>query len=158
MSPATASRHRLIRSLLQTENVSSQQELVELLAERGHRVTQATVSRDLVVIGAAKRRTVEDRLNYSVVVDGAAAGGPNEMRALGLAVAGFVEAIVASGNLVVMKTPPGAAQMVAGAIDRASPDGVLGTVAGDDTVLVVAGINVAGDVLALEFEQMGAVQ
>jgi len=58
----------------------------------------------------------------------------------------------------VMRTPPGAAQMVAGAVDRASPIGVIGTVAGDDTVLVIAGAGVGGEAIVADLEKMGAGQ
>ena len=156
MSPATASRHRLLRKLLTAETVSSQQELVSLLAARGHLVTQATVSRDLVALGAVKRRTAEGSVRYRI--RSATSDGSADMIALGRVLAGFVEAITPSGNLVVMKTPPGAAQVVAGAIDRASPNGVIGTVAGDDTVLVIADVDTGGGPVAAELEEMGAGQ
>lgn len=157
MSPATASRQRLVRRLLDTETVSSQEDLVLLLAEHGHRVTQATVSRDLASLGAVKERSSADRVRYRLA-DGGAADVSDATRTLGSTVAGFVEAITASGNLVVMRTPPGAAQIVAGAVDRASPHGVIGTVAGDDTVLVIAGAGVGGEAIAADLEKMGAGQ
>ena len=82
-----------------------------------------------------------------------AAGGSGELSA---AVAGFVRLITPAGNLVVLRTPPGAAQMVAGAIDRAALGGVVGTVAGDDTVLVVAPDDRGAGQVAMTLEQMGA--
>ena len=157
MSPATASRHRVVRRLLQTHTVSSQHEMVALLAREGHVVTQATVSRDLLSLGAIKERTSGQGLQYRIPGVPSGNGGA-EMRALGQAVAGFVEEIAPSGNLVVLKTPPGAAQMVARAVDRAAPDGVVGTVAGDDTVLVVVEEEVGGNVIAANMERMGAGQ
>ena len=136
--------------------MSSQHELVVLLAEEGHRVTQATVSRDLDALGAVKHRAGDEQARYSIPAD-AAAGRPGAAtRRLAEAIAGFVEAIVASGNLVVMRTPPGAAHLVAGAIDHAGVAGVIGTVAGDDTLLVVADGDVGGESLAKTLENLGA--
>lgn len=79
-----------------------------------------------------------------------------EERAAGRALADFVESIAVSDNLVVLRTPPGAAQLVASSIDGAGLDGVLGTVAGDDTLLIVASENVGGAKLAARLEGMGA--
>lgn len=155
MSPATASRQRLLRRLIETRPVSSQRELVDLLGEAGHPVTQATVSRDLVAVGAVKDRSAGAAGTY--VIPAIQAGGHDPAStALANAVAGFVEMITPSGNLVVLKTPPGAAQMVAGAVDRAGVKGVVGTVAGDDTVLVVADEILGGARVASDLEQMGA--
>jgi transcriptional regulator of arginine metabolism len=75
--------------------------------------------------------------------------------ALGRALAQFAVAITPSGALVVVKTPPGAAQVVAGAIDGAVLGGVLGTVAGDDTLLVVVDEKIGGWRIAKELERIG---
>jgi transcriptional regulator of arginine metabolism len=135
--------------------VSSQQELVDLLAEAGHRVTQATVSRDLEALGAVKQRR-DDDAQYLIPGDGMAGETGPASRIAADAVATYGESIVASGNLVVMRTPPGAAHLVAGAIDRAELAGVIGTIAGDDTLLVVADVAVGGEVLAENLENLGA--
>lgn len=145
----TAARRRLIRTLIDTETVTSQSELVELLAARGHLVTQATVSRDLQVLGAVKAD--DDRY---VLVDRPEVGEARET--LARAVDEFVEVIVPSGNLVVLHTPPGAAHVVAAALDRSGLDVVAGTVAGDDTVLVVAAEPASGREVAHVIEQIGA--
>jgi transcriptional regulator of arginine metabolism len=154
MSPGTASRRRTLRRLLDEEVVSSQHELVALLAASGHRVTQATVSRDLEALGAVKERLDDDEMRY-LIPDDAAASRPGEQVAA-RAIAEFVESIVPSGNLVVLRTPPGAAHLVAGAVDRADLPGVVGTVAGDDTLLVVADAEVGGESLAKSLENIGA--
>lgn len=153
MSPSTASRRRLLRRLLRERPVSSQREMVGLLADAGHPVTQATVSRDLDALGAVKRRVDGDEV-YAIPDE--AAGDTGTARAASAAITGFVDSIVPSGNLVVLRTPPGAAHLVAGAIDHAEIDGVVGTVAGDDTVLVVAAARVGGSELAKILENIGA--
>ena len=153
MSPATAGRRRLLRTLVTTEDISSQQALVERLAAAGFPVTQATVSRDLEAIGATKVRGTNGPAHYAIT-DRAV---PDDAeRAVSRSISEFVESIASSGNLVVLRTPPGAAHLVAGAIDRADLDHVLGTVAGDDTLVVVAAEGRGGVRLAEDLEQMGA--
>jgi transcriptional regulator of arginine metabolism len=154
MSPATASRRRVVRQLLSERAVASQVELVSLLADAGHRVTQATVSRDLDALGAVKERGETESVRY-IIPDESVANASDAVRAAGRAIAGFAEAITSSGNLVVVRTPPGAAHLVAGAIDHAGIDGVIGTVAGDDTLLVVADAGMGGDSLAQNLEKIG---
>jgi transcriptional regulator of arginine metabolism len=124
--------------------------MVVMLAASGHEVTQATVSRDLDAIGAVKVKLKAGGTRYEI--PSAPIGDAELARAL----ADFAESISTSGNLVVVRTPPGAAHLVAGAIDRATLDYVLGTVAGDDTMLVVAKEAVGGAALAAELERIGA--
>jgi len=126
--------------------------MVELLSGEGYPVTQATVSRDLEAIGAVKDRS-EDcyRLGDESAPDAAHSY-------LGRIMADFVQEIAASGNLVVLKTPPGAAQMVASAVDWATLDQVIGTVAGDDTVFVASAASSGGSELAEILERIGAGQ
>lgn len=142
----TASRRRLVRSLLVAGQVGSQQELVDLLAEHGHDITQATASRDLRAVGAVK-----DGAGYVLTDD-------RHTEAVGLAHAldEFAESIAASGNIVVIRTPPGAAHLLAAAIDAVSVAGVVGTVAGDDTILVVADEPTGGRELVARLERIGA--
>jgi transcriptional regulator of arginine metabolism len=144
----TAARRRLVRSLLADTRVESQQALVDLLAEHGHAITQATASRDLQAVGAVKNGDgyviSDDRHLHST--------------ALAEAIDGFAESIIASGNLVVVQTPPGAAHLLAAAIDASEVDGVIGTVAGDDTVLIVASERVGGARVARELERRGALR
>jgi transcriptional regulator of arginine metabolism len=142
---STAARRRLIRTLLTDRPVGSQQELVELLARHGHEITQATASRDLAAVGAVK-----DGDGY--VIDDTRHSGAS---ALARALDELAESIAASGNLVVIRTPPGAAHLLGAALDAASVEGIVGTVAGDDTILVVADEAVGGRRLAVRLEQIG---
>jgi len=140
-----AARHARITSLLTRGLVHSQQQLGELLAAEGVVVTQATLSRDLVELRAVKIRTPSGILTYAVPVEGGgrttpATGPDEEMLAARLArlCAELLVTAEASGNLVVLRTPPGAAQFLASAIDHSVLPAILGTIAGDDTVLVIA--------------------
>ena len=151
MTRNTAARRRALRALVNRRAIGSQQQIVELLAEAGYPVTQATVSRDLDAIGAHKH--TNGPVQYVIAEPESTTA---EMAAVARVLGEFVEEIVSSGNLVVLKTPPGAAQVVAGALDRARLDGVAGTVAGDDTVLAVAGEETGGWRLAKELERIGA--
>ena len=121
-------RHALIRELVADHRITSQTELVELLASRGLSVTQATVSRDLDELGIGKLRGADGTIAYHLP----------DAAGLGPILRQFVIMIDASGNLAVVRTPPGTAGMVAAAIDAAELDDVLATLQGDDTVLVVA--------------------
>jgi transcriptional regulator of arginine metabolism len=143
-----AARRRAIRRTLTAGMVSSQAELVHLLKERGFDVTQATVSRDLKALGAEKVRDDDGRLSYALKAGTADSS-------LARTLAEFAGEFQPSGNLVVITTPPGAAQVVAGAIDRAALDDVVGTVAGDDTVLVVT-TDGRGARVAERLEEIGA--
>lgn len=153
MSPATASRRRLIRQLLAGGGVSSQSQIVTHLTSAGFPVTQATVSRDLDAIGAVKVRNGEAARYEIGDSERFAFAGRDE--AATRTMTDFVESIASSGNLVVLHTPPGAAHLVAGAIDSAGVPGALGTIAGDDTVLVVAATPTGGKRLAGRLDKMG---
>lgn len=144
----TSARRRIIRSLLNERSVASQNDIVDLLAQRGFDVTQATVSRDLASIGARKD-TNGYVLGGEPLHDGAE-------QALAGTIDAFVTSIEPSGNLVVLKTPPGAAQVVAAALDQAAPFAMAGCVAGDDTVLVVVGEKANGRDFAEELQDLGA--
>jgi transcriptional regulator of arginine metabolism len=154
-SPLTkAARHAQIAAILGQQQVRSQEELAELLGQRGVRVTQATLSRDLEEIGAIRLRDADGVLVYALPgepgpggvsgVAGALAGGPFAPSAADPAVrlarlaAELLISAEASANLVVLRTPAGAAQLLASAIDHAGWPAVLGTVGGDDTVLVIS--------------------
>ena len=132
-----AERQRRIARLLEERRVTSQNELVGLLAALGQPATQATVSRDLEELGAVKVRR-NGRVVYALPSESAVGPpGASPGDALRRLLAGSVGGTEASGNLVVVHTPPGHAGMVASAIDRARVEGVSGTIAGDDTILVV---------------------
>ncbi len=154
MSPATAARRRLIRKLISNGDITSQGRLVEMLAEEGFSVTQATVSRDLDALGAVKVENANGVESYTTAVDRPVL---TEAEArLRRSVSDFVDEIAVSDNIVVVRTPPGAAHLVAGAIDASNMDGVLGTVAGDDTLIVIANPNLGGAEVATKIEQIGA--
>jgi transcriptional regulator of arginine metabolism len=140
-----ARQHRIVQ-ILEKAPVSSQQQLVELLAAAGVEATQATVSRDLEELGAVKVRASGGDSVYAVPELPRDRVAPEEhlRRVLG----DWVVDVAASGNLVVVRTPPGSAHVVGSALDRAGLAEVLGTVAGDDTVLVVAVEEVGGGALA----------
>ncbi|MEI6404674.1 MAG: arginine repressor [Actinomycetes bacterium] len=130
-------RHGKIRQLLAAQGVTSQAELQKLMADDGFHVTQATLSRDLELLEAVKVPGPGGRAHY--VIPDSATGVVEARDPLRLArtLSDMVEAIDFSGNMVVIKTPVGAASYIARAIDRSGMTSVLGTVAGDDTVMVV---------------------
>jgi transcriptional regulator of arginine metabolism len=153
-----AGRQSRIAEMLATTPVRSQSELGRLLAAEGVAVTQATLSRDLEEMGAVKIRRAGVGTVYAVPDE---APGP-VLRALSDASDGRVSrlaaellvSVEASANLVVARTPPGGAQLLASAIDRADLPDVLGTVAGDDTVLLVARDPAGGTALADRLRRM----
>jgi transcriptional regulator of arginine metabolism len=140
-----AARQARIASVLATSSVHSQTELGRLLAAEGVEVGQATLSRDLEEIGAVKVRRPGSGSGTVYAVADDEMPGP-VLRALTDATEGRMSRLAAellisaeaSANLVVLRTPPGGAHLLASAVDRAGLDDVLGTVAGDDTVLLIA--------------------
>lgn len=146
-------RQHLVVGILAANAVASQEQLVALLAEQGCAATQATVSRDLDDLGAIKVRAADgDDSIYALPAL------PRDQRApedhLRRVLADWVVEVASSGNLVVLRTPPGHANVVGAALDRSGRADVVGTVAGDDTVLVVAaegtpGVDLAHRLLAL---------
>ncbi len=142
--PLTKSaRQQRIIELLESEQVRSQTELADLLAAAGVSVTQATLSRDLVELDAVKVRGADGALVYAVPGEGgdrspvvARESAASEARLARLC-AELLVAADSSANLVVLRTPPGAANFLASAMDKAELGEVLGTIAGDDTVLVI---------------------
>lgn len=135
MADRTASRRLLLRSLLAERPISNQQDLIDLLSGHGYPVTQATVSRDLAAIGAVKE-TDGDGQRYVLRLANEEDGPKRE--ALSRMLAEFVTSIVPAGNLVVIKTEEGAAGAVGRALDRIALPIIIGTLAGDDTILAVA--------------------
>jgi transcriptional regulator of arginine metabolism len=133
---AKTQRQHRVAKLLAEHRVQSQTQLVELLATDGVLATQATVSRDLDELGAVKVRIPGGEMVYAVPELARDRVAPEEH--LRRILADWVVQVAHSGNLVVVQTPPGCAHVVGSAIDRSGVDGVLGTVAGDDTLLLVA--------------------
>lgn len=145
MNPGTAAkrprvtkrqRQHLIGQLVEQHVIHNQSELVAHLAKAGVQATQSTVSRDLEDFGAIKVRVPGDQSAYAIPAMPTEQVAPlDHLRK----VAGeWIVDVTSSANLVVVRTPPGSAHVVAAALDRAALGGVLGTVAGDDTLIVVA--------------------
>jgi transcriptional regulator of arginine metabolism len=134
-------RHARIVALIRDHAVRSQTELADLLGEDGLVVTQATLSRDLEELGAVKVRGTDGTApTYVIPEEGhgplrLAEQAPERLRRL---LRELLTGADASGNLVVLRTPPGAAQFLASAFDRSGLPDIVGTIAGDDTILVVA--------------------
>jgi transcriptional regulator of arginine metabolism len=144
--PLKAARQQALAALLRTRQVSSQAVVLEHLRGQGFDATQATISRDLDDLGAVKVRGPDGRLVYALPEPGGGHGADHDevRRMLGASLL----AIVPSGNLVVLRTPPGHAGALASTLDRAGIAGVAGTVAGDDTILVVCTERTPGRVMA----------
>ena len=152
-------RQRRIVELLGRHEVRSQGDLLTLLAQDGIEVTQATLSRDLLELGAVKVRTGRS-LVYAVPGEGGdrTARPAPDGTALTARLRRVCEELLVtaepSHNLVVLRTPPGAANFLASALDHAALAGVLGTIAGDDTIMIIttgtdASRRTASDLLAL---------
>ena len=140
-----AGRHARIVEMIRMWTVRSQTELAEMLAGAGIQVTQATLSRDLEELGAVKVSG-----SYLIPEDGKrplreAEQGPARLLRL---LRELLTGVDASGNIAVLRTPPGAAQFLASALDRSGLTDVVGTIAGDDTILVVARDATGGKALA----------
>lgn len=138
-------QHRIAR-LLEEQAISSQGQIVEMLAAEGVLATQATVSRDLEDLGAVKVRIPGGATAYAVPEHSKDAASPEDhlRRVMGE----FVVDVAHSANLVVLRTPPGSAHVIGSALDRAGYPDVLGTVAGDDTLILVCGESVGGATVA----------
>lgn len=150
-----ARRQHVIRQLLDAEQVSSQEQVVQRLGEAGIRATQATISRDFEELGVVKVRLPGGPVVYALpeATRAAEPHGEHLRRLLGE----WVVDVATSGDLVVLRTPPGAAHPVASAVDRAGLAETIGTVAGDDTVLVVARPG-QGERLAERLAEMSGIE
>lgn len=146
-------QHRIGRLLVE-HRVTNQAQLTELLAADGVTVTQATVSRDLEELGAIKVRVPGGDTVYAIPELPREQVSPQDhlRRVLG----DWLVEVERSGDLVVLRTPPGSAHVVASAIDRNGLDGVVGTVAGDDTLLVIAREG-QGDPVAHQLQQLAGL-
>jgi transcriptional regulator of arginine metabolism len=130
---SSAQRRAQVAKLIRRGGVESQSHLVKLLSREGVKVTQATASRDLEDLRAVRVRDANGEFQYVIA---------EETNSKATNAANLIMSVTASGNLAVVRTPPGGAQLLASAIDRNSLNGSLtsaiGTIAGDDTVLVVS--------------------
>jgi transcriptional regulator of arginine metabolism len=148
-------QHRVAR-ILAEHTVTSQGQVVDLLAGEGVAATQATVSRDLDDLGAIRVRGPAGDVVYAIPEL------PTEQRApedhLRRVFSEWVVEVASSGNLVVLRTPPGSAHVVGSAIDRSGWSDVVGTVAGDDTLIVVAAEGVGGRTLAGRLAELAGLE
>ena len=153
-APKTQRQNRIAR-LLESQAITSQARLVELLAAEGVVATQATVSRDLEDLGAVKVRVPGAETMYAIPDAPKDRPAPEDhlRRVLGE----WVAEVGWSQNLVVVRTPPGSAHVVASALDRSGLSGILGTVAGDDTLMIVCEEGVGGRVVAARLADLAGV-
>jgi transcriptional regulator of arginine metabolism len=148
-------RQHLVARLIESQAVANQQVLVDLLAAEGVVATQATVSRDLEDLGAIKVRMPGGESAYAIPAL------PKEQRApedhLRRMFGDWVVEVSCSDNLVVVRTPPGSAHVVASALDRSGMPGILGTVAGDDTILIVVASDVGGASIGAHLSELAGL-
>jgi transcriptional regulator of arginine metabolism len=149
----TQRQHRIAR-LLEDYAVTSQTQLVELLASDGVIATQATVSRDLDELGAVKVRMPGGDSVYAVPEFESRVESEDHLRRV---FGDWVVEVGHSANLVVVRTPPGSAHVVASAMDRAGLSDIVGTVAGDDTILVVAVEEIGGAKVAERLAELAGL-
>jgi len=151
-----AARQGRIVEIVSTRPVRSQSELLALLEAEGIETTQATLSRDLDELGAVKLRGADGGAPVYVIPDdgspvrGVEGGTGRLARLLGE----LLVSADASGNLAVLRTPPGGAHYLASALDRAALHDVVGTIAGDDTLVVVAREPVTGAQLVARLREL----
>jgi transcriptional regulator of arginine metabolism len=151
-----AGRQARIATALSSAPVGSQTELAALLAADGIEVTQATLSRDLEELGAVKLRGADGGAGVYVIPEGGSpvrgvSGGTGRLSRL---LGELLVSTDASANLAVLRTPPGAADYLASAIDRAALPYVVGTIAGDDTIFVAAREPMTGAELAAVLKEL----
>ena len=154
MSGSKAQRQHRIARLLTEQAVTSQGQLVELLAEMETVATQATVSRDLEELGAIKVRVPGGATVYAIPELPTEQVAPEDhlRRVLGE----WLVEVERSGDLVLLRTPPGSAHVVASALDRSGLANLIGTVAGDDTLLAIA-VEGTGSGLAKELGELAGL-
>ena len=132
---ARVERQRMLRSLLEARELRTQAEVREALADLGHAAHPATVGRDLEEVGARRVRTTDGRLAYRIGEPPLVPAAPPDV--LDEALRRYVLDVAASGNMLVLRTPPACASPVASALDASGGPAILGTLAGDDTVMAV---------------------
>ena len=149
-------RQAALLDLIRREPLGSQEQIRARLGEQGFDATQSTISRDLEELGLVRVRDGDGHLRYAELAD-ATGGNGNHVPPLSSLLREFALAVEMSGNLVLVKTPPGAANAVAQGLDDSELEGLLGTVAGDDTILVIAKSGPAGRALAAELKTMAGL-
>jgi transcriptional regulator of arginine metabolism len=150
-----AQRQHLIAKLIEQHMVQNQAQLVGLLAKEEVVATQATVSRDLEDLGAIKVRVPGGESAYAIPAL------PKEQRApedhLRRVFGDWVVEVAHSGNLVVLRTPPGSAHVVGSALDRAGLPEIIGTVAGDDTLVVIVADGLQGSEVGAQLADLAGL-
>ena len=147
-------RQQRISELLEREIISTAAQIVTRLQAEGIAATQATVTRDLQDLGTVKVRDLHGSRRIVIASTPAVSSAPvDHLRRM---MGEWVGSVDNSGNLVVVRTPPGCAHVVASALDRSAIEGVLGSIAGDDTILVIADEARGGKALAQEFRQLAS--
>lgn len=141
-------RQGAILRLVQQRELGTQAEVAEALRAEGFDAVQTTVSRDLAQLGLVKTRGAEGRLVYALP----GAADLHRLSELTSALRRWAISLDATGNLAVLRTPPGTANALARAIDEAHLPDVVGTVAGDDTIFVAAREGLTGAELAEELQ------
>ena len=129
-------RQRALVELVRREPLGSQDQIRQRLSELGFAATQSTISRDLEDLGLVRVRDAQGRLRYAELVDGNGSNG-HHVPSVQALLREFAVAVEVSANIVLVKTAAGAANAVAQGLDGSGLDGILGTVAGDDTILAV---------------------
>ncbi len=150
----TQRQHR-ISELLEHDVISTAAQVVSRLQSEGVSATQATVTRDLQELGTIKVR--DEHGARRIVLAASPKLAPAPLDHLRRMMGEWVISVESSANLVVVRTPPGCAHVVASALDRSALDGVLGSVAGDDTILVIATELRGGSALAREFRELSGI-
>lgn len=144
-------RQRAILALIAARPIHSQEELAMLLEQQGYEATQATVSRDIKELGLMKVPLKGGGGAFKYVEP---SQGPMFASRLHRIVAELVSSVKGSVNQIVLRTPPGSAMMVASAIDNAEWPEVIGTIGGDDTILVILADPAKMPVIVQRFEDM----
>ena len=145
---SVSARRAAAIAAISTGKIHSQEDLVQALKKAGYIVTQATASRDIEEIGAVRIRNARGEMVYSI----SASDDSSMARSLPLPHE-LIISVDSSANLAVVRTPPGGAQLLASSLDHSGIQEIIGTIAGDDTVLVVSksatgGANLARELLA----------
>jgi len=148
-------RQAKITELLEKQVISTAAQLVNLLQIEGWAVTQATVTRDLQELGSIKIR--DENGSRRIVLADTPKIAPAPVDHLRRMMGEWVISVERSSNLVVVRTPPGCAHVVASALDRSALSGVLGSIAGDDTVLIIASDTLGGEGLAQQLRALAGL-
>ena len=149
-------RQEKILELISKYEIETQDELIEFLGEEGYNVTQATISRDIRDLDLVKV-TMPDGA-YKYVASHVSKRGQKNVGMLSHSVIDTVQSVICAQNIIVLKTAAGMAQAVAINIDRINDSAILGSVAGDDTILVVAPDNESAEIVAAKIKRLLSIQ